>query len=125
MQGKSDSALRNNKVFIETKLLFVLRVFTSSEIAPVEAHLPRGNERMTHTLKLVAVTVMLIVALSFTFERQAHAYVDPGSGLLLFQGMSATISGVLFYFRRRIKNLFVRAEPKSDPGTSPSPSLSE
>jgi hypothetical protein len=30
---------------------------------------------------------------------------------------------VLFYFRRRIKNLFVRTQPKSDPGTTPSPSL--
>jgi hypothetical protein len=78
---------------------------------------------MTHTLKLVAVTVMLVVALSFTFERQAHAYVDPGSGLLLFQGISATISGVLFYFRRRIKNLFVKTQPKSDPGTTASHSL--
>jgi len=111
------------KIFIAAKLLSALRVFTSNEIAHAEAHLPRGNQRMTHTLKLVAVTVMLLVALSFTFEQQAHAYVDPGSGLLLFQGISATISGVLFYFRRRIKNLFVRTQPKSDPGTTPSPSL--
>src|ERR1700722_11078088 len=79
---------------------------------------------MTRMLKLVAVTGMLFVALSFTFEQQAHAYVDPGSGLLLFQGISATISGVLFYFRRRIKKLFVRTQPKSAPGTTPSPSLS-
>jgi hypothetical protein len=74
---------------------------------------------MTHTFKLVAVTVMLVIALNFTFERQAHAYVDPGSGLLIFQGISATVSGVLFYFRRRIKNLFVRTESKSDPETTP------
>ena len=73
---------------------------------------------MAHHLKYFAITLMLLVALSFTFERQAHAYVDPGSGLLLFQGISATVSGVLFYFRRRIKNLFVRAQPKSDPGTT-------
>ena len=62
---------------------------------------------------------MLLVALSFTFERQAHAYVDSGSGLLLFRGFSAAISGVLFYFRRRLKNLFVRAQPKSESGTTP------
>lgn len=111
------------KIFIAAKLLSALHVFTSSEIAPAKAHLPRGTIRMTRKLKLVAVTGMLFVALSFTFERQAHAYVDPGSGLLLFQGISATISGVLFYFRRRIKNLFVRTQPKSDPGTTPSPSL--
>jgi hypothetical protein len=98
--------------------MLTLCVFTSSEIAAAEAHLPKGKKRMTHTFKLAAVTVMLVVTLSFTFERQAHAYVDPGSGLLLFQGISATVSGVLFYFRRRIKNLFVRAQPKSDPETT-------
>jgi hypothetical protein len=27
---------------------------------------------------------------------------------------------VLFYFRRRIKNLFIKTQPKSDPGTTPS-----
>jgi hypothetical protein len=84
----------------------------------VKSHLAKGKKRMTHTFKLVAVTVVLVVTLSFTFERQAYAYVDPGSGLLIFQGISATVSGVLFYFRRRIKNLFVRTQPKSDPETT-------
>ncbi|HEX3372846.1 MAG TPA: hypothetical protein VHS13_01480 [Edaphobacter sp.] len=32
---------------------------------------------------------MLLIALSYTFERQARAYVDPGSGLLIFQGINA------------------------------------
>jgi hypothetical protein len=63
---------------------------------------------MTHNLKYFALTLMLLIALSFAFERQAHAYVDPGSGLLIFQGISAAFSGALFYFRRRLKNLFVK-----------------
>ena len=63
---------------------------------------------MAHNLKYFAVTLMLLIALSFTFERQAHAYVDPGSGLLIFQGISAVFSGALFYFRRRLRNLFVK-----------------
>jgi hypothetical protein len=76
---------------------------------------------MTHNFKFFVITVILLVALSFTFERQAHAYVDPGSGLLLFQGISAAISGALFYFRRRIKNLFSRSPSKPEPGeASPS-----
>jgi hypothetical protein len=59
------------------------------------------------------VTVMLVVALTFSFERQAYAYVDPGSGLLVFQGISAAVTGMLFYFRRRIKNLLVKfQQPK-------------
>jgi hypothetical protein len=64
---------------------------------------------MAHNLKYLVITLTLLVALSFTFERQAHAYVDPGSGLLIFQGISAIFSGALFYFRRRLRNLFVRA----------------
>jgi hypothetical protein len=63
---------------------------------------------MVHNLRYFAITLMLLIALSFTFERQAHAYVDPGSGLLIFQGISAAFSGALFYFRRRLKNLFVK-----------------
>jgi hypothetical protein len=67
---------------------------------------------MTHKLKYLIVTVLLIIALGFTFERRAYAYVDPGSGLLIFQGISAVVSGALLYFRRRLKGLFVKAEPK-------------
>ncbi len=76
---------------------------------------------MTYIFKRFAITLMLLLALSFTFERQAHAYVDPGSGLLLFQGISAAVSGALFYFRRRIKNLFVRAgsKPQSETPSRP------
>jgi hypothetical protein len=66
------------------------------------------GRRMVNNLKYFAVTLMLLIALSFTFERQAHAYVDPGSGLLIFQGISAVFSGALFYFRRRLRNLFVK-----------------
>ncbi len=73
---------------------------------------------MVHNLKYFAITLMLLIALSFTFERQAHAYVDPGSGLLIFQGISAVFSGALFYFRRRLKNLFVR-NPKGMSQSSP------
>ena len=72
---------------------------------------------MARNLKYFAITLMLFVALSFAFERQAHAYVDPGSGLLIFQGISAVFSGALFYFRRRIKNLFIRT-PKGIPQSS-------
>ena len=75
--------------------------------------------RMTHRLKYFAVTLMFLIALSFTFERQAYAYVDPGSGLLIFQGISAVFSGALFYFRRRLKNLFVRT-PKGIVQSRPS-----
>jgi hypothetical protein len=78
--------------------------------------LPEGA-RMIHKLRYFSITLMLFIALSFTFERQAHAYVDPGPGLLIFQGVSATFSGVLFSFRRHLKNLFVKP-PKGLPQSS-------
>jgi hypothetical protein len=74
---------------------------------------------MVHRAKYFAVTVLLFVALSCMFERQAHAYVDPGSGLLVFQGVSAVVSGALFYFRRRLKSLFSRSSSKSEAVVEP------
>ena len=67
---------------------------------------------MKVTLQRLGLTLLLLIALSFAFERQAHAYVDPGSGLLIFQGISAVVSGALFYFRQRIKSLFTRPKPQ-------------
>ena len=63
-------------------------------------------------LKYWSLTLLLFVALGLFFERPAHAYADPGSCLLLFQSIGAIASGVLFYFRRRLKSMFSRTEPK-------------
>jgi hypothetical protein len=75
---------------------------------------------MTNKLKYFALTLMLFVALGLTFERQAHAYIDPGSGLLIFQSISAVVSGALIYFRRRIKNVFVKDRSTVPPAIRPS-----
>jgi hypothetical protein len=32
--------------------------------------------------------------------------VDPGSGLLAYQSITALLTGVMFYFRRRLKVIF-------------------
>ncbi len=74
---------------------------------------------MIFKLKYCVITLMLLIALSFAFERQAYAYVDPGSGLLIFQGISAVVSGALIYFRRRIKNLFTKATPTTPSAIQP------
>jgi len=63
---------------------------------------------MARKLTYLVVTALLIVALGCTFEPRAYGYVDPGSGLLLFQGISAAVTGTLIYFRRKLKALFVR-----------------
>ena len=44
--------------------------------------------------------LLLLVLAFFGSERQAHAYTDPGSGALLWQGLVAGIAGSLYYVRR-------------------------
>ena len=61
----------------------------------------------------VFVTVLMLLALSVSLERKAYAYVDPGSGLLLLQGLGTVVTGVLFTLRKRIKALFVRSKSGS------------
>ena len=41
--------------------------------------------------------------LLMAFERTAYAYVDPGSGLLAYQSLSAILAGVAFCFRQRLR----------------------
>jgi hypothetical protein len=74
---------------------------------------------MAPKLKSALLSLPLLIALSFSFERQAHAYVDPGSSLLVFQSLSAVVSGALFYFRRRIKSLFTRTAIPSAQSAAP------
>jgi hypothetical protein len=64
-------------------------------------------------LKYLLVTFALVIALSFSFQRTAYAYVDPGSSLLAFQSISAVVTGALFYFRSRLKSLFRRSNSES------------
>ncbi len=67
-------------------------------------------------LKYLAVTALLFLTLGVFLERPAYAYVDPGSSLLVYQSLSAAVTGVLFYFRRRIKNIF---RSNSNPAENP------
>lgn len=68
---------------------------------------------MSIKIRYFAITAALFVALSFSFERQAYAYIDPGSSLLIFQSISAMVTGAIFYFRRRLKALFTRSSSSS------------
>lgn len=74
---------------------------------------------MANRLKYLAVTALLMLALGFTFERRAYAYIDPGSGLLIFQGIGAVVSGTLFYFRRRLKEIFGKGSKAGSSASGP------
>ena len=52
------------------------------------------------------MTFLLCLSAAMTFEQRAHAYVDPGSGLLIFQVIGTLVTGSLLWCRRRIKNFF-------------------
>lgn len=56
------------------------------------------------------LTCALLLLLCVTFERKAYAYVDPGSSLLMFQTLSAIVTGGLFYIRKRLKSLLTRSK---------------
>lgn len=56
------------------------------------------------------LTCVLLFLLCVSFERQAYAYVDPGSSLVAFQTLSAVVTGALFYLRKRLKNLLTRSK---------------
>lgn len=62
-------------------------------------------------LSYFVVTVAMLFCLSLSVERRAYGYVDPGSGLLILQGVGTVLTGVLFTLRRRIKALFTRSKP--------------
>ena len=74
---------------------------------------------------LCQIAVFLIAA-----EKPAHAYVDPGSGLLFFQVAGSMLAGALFVLRTRIRRLFgleppaksvspVKVSPSSADGETP------
>jgi hypothetical protein len=52
----------------------------------------------------LALELLLVVCA----ERPAKAYVDPGSGALVWQGLLATLVGSAFYCRRVIRWVRIR-----------------
>ncbi len=63
-----------------------------------------------------------VAALAFVLVmiRDAHAYVDPGTGAMILQIIGAAVAGVLFYFkaiRDKISSWFSRLTGRSNPPT--------
>jgi hypothetical protein len=66
--------------------------------------------------KYLIITMALLFSVACFFERPAYGYVDPGSSLLIFQSITAFVTGGLFYLRRRLKRLFIK--PRAGSGES-------
>lgn len=56
----------------------------------------------SYRLGTTALVVILLIALA----QPASAYTDPGSGTLLFQILTASFVGGMFYIRRAIMTLW-------------------
>jgi hypothetical protein len=69
---------------------------------------------MTVRLRYYAVTLLLFFAIFSCTAPAAYAYVDPGSGLLAYQSITALLTGLMFYFRRRLKVMFMRERTDDD-----------
>jgi hypothetical protein len=68
--------------------------------------------RLIIPLFCAAELFVLMIAL----ERPAHAYVDPGSGLLMFQVGGSMLAGLLFTLRGKLRRLFrLKASTNADP----------
>lgn len=54
---------------------------------------------------------LLLLCAVLTLPATAHAYVDPGTGMLLWQGLIAAVGAVLVFMRnpwQALKRLFAR-----------------
>ncbi len=57
----------------------------------------------------------LFLFLGLLFERRAHAYVDPGSGALIWQGIASAFVAFLFYARKLVKWTRHRSDRENSP----------
>jgi hypothetical protein len=75
-------------------------------------------------LRIFPLALMLLGAI-ILFERPAHAYADPGTGLLAIQAAGSAMVAAGWYLRRKIYSLFHRGTPKSESSESPAAANSE
>ena len=64
-----------------------------------------------------ALALLLVVAAGTTLPREAHAYLDAGTGSLLIQVLIASVAAALIAVRAywtRIKDLFGGNSPEAD-----------
>lgn len=70
--------------------------------------------------KLIAALYVLFICI-FVMEKPAHAYIDPGVGSMLLQGLAAAlISGLVFFrrFRDALFGIFSKKDQNSEQNTA-------
>ena len=67
--------------------------------------------------RLISLSLALCIGLCLLVgtERQAMAYVDPGTGLLALQSAGSAAAAVVFFMRRRIMALFSKKQTAAAP----------
>jgi hypothetical protein len=94
-----------------------------SHLLPVRAVLYeisriRRTKVMGPKVKSILLSVAVLFAILLGTPQKASAYVDPGSGAMLWQAFAALLLGLMFYIRRirtwfgRLFNSTVRSESK-------------
>jgi hypothetical protein len=58
---------------------------------------------------------VLTLLVLWAAEPALHAYIDPGSGALIWQALVAGFVGAAFYFRRFFERLFSRGRREDPP----------
>ena len=77
-----------------------------------EDHLIRTDmKRIRGTLLHILSNLVICGFLVLTFEREARAYTDPGSGALLWQMLAAGLFGLVFYLRK-LKHWLLGKKPE-------------
>jgi len=85
----------------------------------------RGTENSRfRMIGLLICSLLLVVQFFFilgALEQPAYAYVDPGSGLLLFQVISTSLAGTAFLLWNRLRKWFFRKELPAPEGDDKGP----
>ena len=62
----------------------------------------------------ISLAVLTCLFLLLATERQALAYVDPGSGMIALQSLASILAAAGYFLRRRILALFGRKKSVSE-----------
>ena len=61
----------------------------------------------------ICLSLFICTCLLLATERQAKAYVDPGTGLLALQSIASAVAAAAFFLRKRIVGLFTKKKPST------------